>query len=182
MAVESVSLSPGTLMPAFQLPDPYGKIFSSNKISGPRGLLIVFTCNHCPYAKAIWPKLVEIAKEYQERGIHTIAINSNINPDYPEDHPEKMKEYIKTWNIDFPYLVDETQEVADRFDAQCTPDLYVYSSDAKLFYHGRFDEARKELEKASGRDLREALNALLAGENPPEPQYPSIGCSIKWVK
>lgn len=180
MAVESIPVPLKSRIPEFNLKDPFGKNYSEKDLFAEKGLLVIFTCNHCPYAVAIWPRLVEIADEYKSRGIETVAINSNINPDYPEDSPEKMKEYIKTWGIGFPYLVDATQQVADEFVAQCTPDLYLYNEKKELFYHGRFDKAGRDHNMATGEDIRTALDALVSGGEPPQPQHPSIGCSIKW--
>ncbi|RMF97479.1 MAG: thioredoxin family protein, partial [Candidatus Schekmanbacteria bacterium] len=124
--VESIDIPLGSPMPQFQLKDPYGKSYNSENIAGEKGLLVVFTCNHCPYAKAIWPRFVKLAKASKKRGINTVAINPNIHPDYPEDKPEMMIKKIEELNIDFPYLIDESQTVAKAFGAQCTPDIYLY--------------------------------------------------------
>lgn len=166
--LESLDLPMGTPMPAFQLPDPDGKEHSSQNLMGPKGLLVAFTCNHCPYAIAIWPQLIALAADAQKLGINTVGINPNIHPDYPEDAPAKMKEKIKSWKIGFPYLVDATQKVAGDFKAQCTPDLYLFDAKQKLVYHGRLD------------DLNEAISHLSQGKPVDKNQKHSMGCSIKW--
>ena len=147
---------------------------------GSKGLLVAFTCNHCPYAIAVWPRLIRLAQYAQGLGIHTVGINPNIHPDYPEDAPDKMKEKIKEWGIGFPYLVDNTQKVADAFKAQCTPDLYLYNAAHELLYHGRLDDHWKEETKIKRQELKEAIENLASGKPISSDQYPSMGCSIKW--
>ena len=178
--VESISIKLGTQMPAFELKDPNGKLYKADQIYGPKGLLVAFTCNHCPYAQAVWPRLIQLAKEASKLGINTAGINPNIHPDYPDDSPEHMKEKIKEWGIPFPYLVDETQEVARAFQAQCTPDLYLFDSTHKLVYHGRLDDNWKEEAKVNKKELKEAMEHLTAGKPISQTQFPSMGCSIKW--
>ena len=180
--LKSLDIPLGTPMPSFSLKDPYGKVYNSNELMGEKGLLVIFTCNHCPYAIAVWPRVVKLAQFAKEMGINTVAINPNApNPDYPEDSPEKMKEKIKELGIDFPYLIDETQEVAKSFKAQCTPDIYLFDKDGKLFYHGRIDDNWQDENAVKKEDLKEVIIALSEGKNPPSPQYPSMGCSIKWL-
>ncbi|MEO0255563.1 MAG: thioredoxin family protein [candidate division WOR-3 bacterium] len=182
MAVESYIIPIGTKMPDFELKDPFGKKFSSKELMGEKGLLIVFTCNHCPYAKAIWPRLLKLGREIKSKGINTVAINPNSkNPEYPEDSVEEMKNKIKEWKIDIPYLVDETQEIAKSYKAQCTPDIYLVDKNMRLFYHGRFDDNWKDENLVTREELKEACYKLINDEEPPEIQKPSIGCSIKWV-
>ena len=142
--VESIKIELGTTMPDFELKDPNWKSYKGDQVYGKKGLLIAFTCNHCPYAQAIWPRLIKLAKEASKLGVNTAGINPNIHPGYPDDAPERMKEKIKEWGISFPYLVDETQEVAREFQAQCTPDLYLFDSERKLVYHGRLDDNWKD--------------------------------------
>lgn len=178
--VESVKISIGTQQPAFELKDPYGKSYRSAELYGPKGLLVVFTCNHCPYAIAVWPRLIRLAAEAKKKGIHTVGINPNIHPGYPEDQPERMKEKIKEWGISFPYLVDDSQQTARDFQAQCTPDIYLFDKDQKLVYHGRFDDNWKEETKVQKEELREAVESLADGRTVSETQFPSMGCSIKW--
>src|SRR3989338_2427691 len=118
--LESITVPLGTKMPFFDLKDPKGKIYKSDEQYGERGLLVVFTCNHCPYAIAVWPRVIRLAKYARQMKVNTIAINPNINPDYPDDAPPKMIAKIKELGIDFPYLVDESQDIARQFKAQCT--------------------------------------------------------------
>ncbi len=180
--LESLNIPLGTKMPDFQLEDPYGNLYKSDELYGEKGLLVIFTCNHCPYAIAVWPRVVRLAKYARELGINTVAINPNApNPDYPEDSVEKMKEKIKEWGIDFPYLVDKTQDVAKSFKAQCTPDIYLFDKEHRLVYHGRIDDNWKDESKVEKEELKEAITKLSKGESISEVQYPSMGCSIKWL-
>ncbi len=178
--VESVKIPLGTLMPTFELKDPFGKIYQSDTLFGKKGLLAAFTCNHCPYAQAIWPRLIRLSEYAKGVGIGTVGINPNIHPDYPEDAPGKMKEKIKEWGIAFPYLVDDTQKVADAFKAQCTPDIYLYNAAHQLVYHGRLDDNWKEETKVKRQELKSAIENLASGKPVSSDQYPCMGCSIKW--
>ncbi|MBI4357858.1 MAG: thioredoxin family protein [Candidatus Omnitrophica bacterium] len=178
--VESITIPLGLKMPAFELKDPSGKIYQSDTVYGSKGLLVAFTCNHCPYAQAVWPRLIQLAQEAQKLGVNTVGINPNIHPGYPDDAPDRMKEKIKEWRISFPYLVDETQEVAREFRAQCTPDLYLFDSSHQLVYHGRVDDNWKEPSQVKKRELKEAIQNLASGKPISERQLPSMGCSIKW--
>lgn len=180
MAVQSIEIPLGTKMPKFRLPDPDGKFYSSDELYGPKGLLVIFTCNHCPYARAVWPRTIAIAEYAKPLGINTVGINPNIHPDYPEDRPEVMKEKIKEWGIPFPYLVDESQQVAASFKAQCTPDVYLFNANQELVYHGRVDDNWQDPSKVTREELKEAVTALAKGLPISEKQYPSLGCSIKW--
>lgn len=180
--VHSIDLPLGTPMPAFSLRDPDGQLFNSRELFGPKGLLVVFTCNHCPYARAQWPRLIRLAGDFAGQGINTVAINANIHPDYPDDAPEKMKIRIVELDIPFPYLVDDGQDVASSFQAQCTPDPYLFGADQRLFYHGRIDDNWQDENAVNRHELREAMAALAAGEPPPGEQHPAMGCSIKWRK
>ena len=179
--LESVLIPLGTKMPKFELKDPMGNVFKSNDLYGQRGLLLAFTCNHCPYAIAVWPRLIELAKYAKGMKISAIAINPNINSDYPEDSSDAMKEKIEQWKIDFPYLVDETQDVAKSFKAQCTPDIYLFNENKELIYHGRIDDNWKEEDKVTRQELKEALNNHASGLGVQKDQNPSMGCSIKWT-
>jgi thiol-disulfide isomerase/thioredoxin len=167
-------------MPAFSLNDPSGKLFSSDGLLASKGLLVVFICNHCPYAKAQWPRLIRLAEEFAGQGINTVAINANIHPDYPDDAPRHMTELAAELGITFPYLVDDSQQVAREFRAQCTPDPYLFDGQGRLFYHGRIDDNWQDDKAVQRQDLREAMRALIAGTDPPAVQQPSMGCSIKW--
>ena len=178
--VESINVKLGTKMPSFTLKDPFGKTFSGGNVSGKKGLLVTFTCNHCPYALAVWPRLIELSKYAKGLEIETVGINPNIHPDYPEDAPDQMIQKIKEWHIPFPYLVDETQDVARRFQAQCTPDLYLYDSSRELVYHGRLDDNWKDAKKVTREELKEAIDCLISDQPISEKQHPSMGCSIKW--
>lgn len=178
--VESLKIKLGTLMPEFVLADPEGKKYKSGDLYGKKGLLTAFTCNHCPYAIAVWPRLIRLAGHIKPLGINTVGINPNIHPGYPEDAPDKMKEKIKAWGISFPYLVDDTQEVARAFQAQCTPDLYLFDATQKLIYHGRLDDNWKEESNVKRDELKIAVETYLQGKPIPSEQNPSMGCSIKW--
>ena len=178
--LESILVPLGSKMPDFELKDPLGKSYEGNKLYGDRGLLVVFTCNHCPYAIAVWPRVVRLAQYAKGIRINTIAINPNIHPDYPDDAPEKMKDKIKELSIDFPYLVDETQSTAKAFRAQCTPDIYLYNKNKELVYHGRIDDNWQDESKVTREELKEALNNYAAGLPVAKKQMPTMGCSIKW--
>jgi peroxiredoxin len=177
---ESLKLPLGTEIPAFTLTDANGNVHSSDDLFGEKGLLVVFTCNHCPYANAVWPRVINLAHYARGLYIETVAINPNIHPDYPDDAPDKMIQKIEDLGIDFPYLVDETQEVAKAFKAQCTPDIYLFDGDKKLAYHGRIDDNWKEPNKVTREELKAALVQVANGEPPDADQKPSMGCSIKW--
>ena len=141
----------------------------------------MFLCNHCPYVIHVNDELVRLANDYIPKGISFVGISSNDAVKYPEDGPEKMKEVAHKLKYPFPYLYDESQNVARAFDAACTPDFYVFDKDLKLVYRGRLDDSRpKNTNPLTGKDLRNALDAILAGQPVPEKQYPSGGCNIKW--
>jgi peroxiredoxin len=178
--LESIQISLGTKMPDFSLKDPEGKEHSSDKLLGEKGLLIFFTCNHCPYAQAVWERFIKVAEQAKKLGINAVAINPNIHPDYPEDSPQGMKKLIKILNIQFPYLVDKTQQTATDFKAQCTPDIYLVNKDYKLVYHGRIDDNWKDEHAVTKHELLAGVNALANGLEINKDQKPSIGCSIKW--
>jgi len=144
-------------------------------------LVVIFMCNHCPYVQAVWKRLVDLQEKYKEY-VRFVGINPNKNPEYPEETIEMMAEYYSKYGMNFPYLIDETQEVAMAYKAQCTPDIYVFDEERKLVYHGRIDDNWKDENAVTKKDLDEAISAILGGRNVPEPQYPSMGCSIKWVK
>ncbi len=154
--LESIEIPLGAKMPDFELKDPHGKIFKSDRLYAGKGLLVVFTCNHCPYANAVWPRLIKLARYAKDLGINTVAINPNIHPDYPEDAPEKMIEKIIKLGIEFPYLVDETQQVAKAFKAQCTPDIYLFNKEHRLVYHGRIDNNWQDESKVTKEELKDA--------------------------
>jgi len=178
--VGSIHVQLSSTLPEFSLSDATGKLYHSSQLSGEKGLLIIVTCNHCPYAIAVWPRLIRLAQEFREKGINTIAINPNIHPDFPEDAPEAMLEKIAEWGIDFPYLVDQHQHVSAALKAQCTPDIYLYDANQNLYYHGRIDDYWKDEARVKKQELKPALASLVSGEAAPEIQYPTVGCSIKW--
>ncbi len=177
---ESIEIPLGTVMPKFSLRDPNGVIQVSDYAVGKNGLLVVFTCNHCPYAKAVWPRMIRLGRYAQEREINVLAINPNINPKYPDDAPDEMRKKIKEWGIPFPYLIDDTQKVARAFDAQCTPDIYLFDAEQKLVYHGRLDDNWQEESKVTKEELKDAITNLAEGKPITGKQIPSMGCSIKW--
>jgi peroxiredoxin len=176
-------LALGTKAPQFRLPDPHGKWVSLDDFKDAPALLVVFMCNHCPYVKHIRSKLAEVAKEYQAKGVGVVGINSNDVANYPDDRPEKMAEEIKQVGYTFPYLYDESQEVAKAYRAACTPDFYLFDRDRRLVYRGQFDDSRPGSGRpVTGADLRAALEAVLAGRPGPANQRPSLGCNIKWKR
>lgn len=164
----------------FSLPGTDGKTYSLDSFKSAKILVNVFTCNHCPYAQAIWPRLIDFQARYAARGVQLVGINPNDADKYPDDHPDQMKKKVKELGVNFPYLFDKTQSIARAYDAQCTPDLYVYDNDRKLRYHGRLDDNWQEPKNVKRRDLQDAVEAILAGRSLPEKQIPSMGCSIKW--
>ncbi len=185
MAVTPSSMLPlGTPAPNFNLPDTVsGKTLSLNELKSPIGTVIMFICNHCPYVKHIQTKLVETVREYQAKGIHFIAINSNDTESYPEDSPKNMKQEAEKHHYSFPYLFDETQVVAKAYQAACTPDLYLFNAELLCIYRGRFDDSTPGNQiPVTGKDLSAALDALLANKKIDDDQKPSVGCNIKWKK
>lgn len=179
--MESQMMPLGTTAPNFDLVDARdNRRFSLNDVNAEKGLLIIFGCNHCPYVQHILPRLNEIAGEYQQRGISTLMINSNDSATYPEDSFEKMQELSEEINLALPYLHDETQEVARAYGAVCTPDIFLFDSEYKLVYRGQFDDSRPGKGEPTGSSLKNALDALIAGEPIIGEQKPSIGCGIKW--
>lgn len=181
--VNSIAIPLGKKIPPFRLTSAEGHVFDSESFFADgkhAGLIAAFMCNHCPYAQAIWPRLITLAEYAKKRGIMTVAINPNIHPDYPEDQPEKMIEKIKEWEIPFPYLVDADQTVARVFDAQCTPDLYLLDEHQKLVYHGRLDDSWQNEAKVKRQDLKAAVDQYTKGLPVDPDQKPAMGCSIKW--
>jgi peroxiredoxin len=177
----SVMLPLGTQAPSFALSDPSGKKYSLEDFKSAPALLVVFMCNHCPYVKHIRSQFADFAKEYQARGVAVVGINSNDTVTHPEDSPEKMAIEIKTNNYTFPYLFDETQQIARAYQAACTPDFFLYDKHQRLVYRGQFDSSRPNNGiPVTGKDLRAALDAVLAGQPVTDDQRPSIGCNIKW--
>lgn len=172
----------GTAAPGFTLPDTVsGKHLSLEELKGPVATVIFFICNHCPFVKHVNPALVKLAKDYTGKGISFIAISSNDTAAYPEDGPDKMREAAEALHYPFPYLFDETQQVARDYGAACTPDFFIYDGRLQLVYRGQLDDSRPGNEiPVTGRDIRKALDCLLSGQPVPAEQRPAIGCNIKW--
>ncbi len=172
----------GTEAPEFALLDTVSSnILTLDGLKGENGTVIMFICNHCPFVIHVNSEIIAIANQYKSKGISFIAISSNDVENYPQDGPDKMKVHAKTVGYPFPYLYDETQEVANAYDAACTPDFYLFNSDLKLVYRGQLDGSRPGNSiPLTGKDLRHALDCLLDGKENLEPQKPSIGCNIKW--
>lgn len=181
VATQSTMIALGTPAPDFSLPDIDGNIVKRDDFTDASALLVAFICNHCPYVIHIRSQLVELIREYQAKGVAVVAINSNDAANYPEDSPAKMKEYAQQYGYTFPYLYDETQEVAKAYDAACTPDFFLFDSYQKLVYRGQLDGSRPRNDTpVTGKDLRAALDAVLEGRDVPPEQIPSMGCNIKW--
>lgn len=177
----STMLPLGTQAPDFALPDTNGKIVRLADFEGAKALLVIFLCNHCPYVKHIAGQLARITKEYMDRGVAVVGINSNDVSAYPEDSPEKMQEEVALRDYRFPYLYDETQEAAKAYRAACTPDFFLFDADRKLVYRGQLDDSRPSNGlPVTGKDLTAAVDAVLAGKPIPAEQKPSLGCNIKW--
>ena len=172
----------GTQAPLFSLPDPVsGQSVSLAQKRGEKATVIMFICNHCPYVKQINPELPRLANDYLNKGISFIAINSNDVENYPDDSPEKMKKTALELGYPFPYLFDESQDVAKTYKAACTPDFFVFDHDLKLIYRGQLDESRPGNDKpVNGESIRKALDALLNNQPVDSIQKPSLGCNIKW--
>lgn len=173
----------GWKAPDFKLRGVDGKTYSLADVRGPKGTLVMFICNHCPYVKAIRPRLVRDLKELKSLGVNAIAIMSNDPTDYPEDGFEYMQAVAKEFDFPFPYVIDETQAVAKIYGAVCTPDFFGFNDQLELQYRGRFDESRKETApEGVRRDLFEAMKQVAETGQGPREQIPSIGCSIKWTE
>ncbi|MGI9220331.1 MAG: thioredoxin family protein [Woeseiaceae bacterium] len=180
-ATESTMLELGTTAPDFSLPTPSGDQIRLADFEGSAGLVVAFICNHCPFVKLIREGLADFAREYSAQGIEMIAINSNDFANYGGDAPEKMQDEINEFGYTFPYVYDESQEIAKAYRAACTPDFYLFDADRKLVYRGRFDGATPGNGVAvTGKELRAAADALLEGNSLAGDQVPSIGCNIKW--
>jgi peroxiredoxin len=183
MALTPSNMLPlGTQAPDFELLDTVSdKRLSRSEIESDKGTVFMFICNHCPYVIHIQEEMVRLAHEYMGKGIAFVAISSNDVEKHPDDAPDKMKERAEKLDFQFPYLYDETQEVAKAYMAACTPDFYVFDKHLACVYRGRMDEASPGNGKpVSGDDLRSALDALLSGNSVAGEQIPSIGCNIKW--
>ncbi len=182
--VETLSrmLPLGTHASDFNLPDTIsGKMISLDAIKSNIATVIMFICNHCPFVKHVQQEFVNLASDYLPKGISFVAINSNDIAQYPEDSPKRMKEVAENLGYTFPYLYDESQEVARNYQAACTPDFYIFDSSLLLVYRGQLDDSRPgNTIPVTGRDIRNALDNILEGRSVDQNQKPSIGCNIKW--
>ena len=178
----STMLSLGTQAPDFSLPNVDGATVSLSDVSSGRGLLVIFMCNHCPFVIHLRTALAEFATEYREQGLRIVGISSNDVATHPDDSPEKMVEEHADAGYTFPYLYDESQNVAKAYRAACTPDFFLFDADGALAYRGQFDDSRPGNEKpVTGADMRAACDLVLAGQEvPADSQTASIGCNIKW--
>ncbi len=182
VATPSNMLALGTVAPEFKLPDTVsGQVKSLQELKSDKATVVMFICNHCPFVKHVNEQLVALANDYQPQSVAFVAISSNDVENYPEDHPDKMKEYALNLGYPFPYLYDESQEVAKAYKAACTPDFYIFDGDLKLVYRGQLDDSRPKSDiPVTGVDIRAALDDLLAGKPVSVEQRPSLGCNIKW--
>jgi peroxiredoxin len=181
-ATESAMLELGTQAPHFSLPDVRdGKTHTTQSLTGPKGLLVMFICAHCPFVKHVEQQLARIGADYQKSGIGIAGISSNDAANYPGDSPANLAKQAQSVGFTFPYLYDETQKVARAYDATCTPDFFLFDGAGKLVYRGQLDASRPSNGiPVTGKDLRAALDALVAGQPISADQHPSIGCNIKW--
>lgn len=170
----------GRPAPDFALPGVDGRVWRLQDVRGPRGLLVMFICNHCPYVQAVRERILRDARELETLGVHSVAIMSNDPTDYPEDSFDSMKQVAAEFKFPFPYLYDATQTVARAFGAVCTPDFFGYNADLRLQYRGRLDASRKDPVPDARRDLFEAMKLVAQTGRGPQDQIPSMGCSIKW--
>ena len=182
VSVESQMLPLGTKAPSFTLYDIItDQELSLDEMRGKNGTLVFFISNHCPYVVHLRDHFKSVFNEYERRGVSFVAVCSNDIETYPIDSPEHMKELAEELDWKFSIVFDESQEVAKSYRAACTPDFFLFDNDLKLYYRGQFDSSRpKNDQPVTGQDLRNALNSLLAGNKPPEDQFPSLGCNIKW--
>lgn len=172
----------GTGAPDFSLPDTVsGQVLGRDGVRGERGLLVMFLCNHCPYVVHLQQGLAALGRDYADSGVGLVAISANDVQTHPDDHPDRMAELAARLDWRFPYLYDESQEVARAYGAACTPDFFLFDAGLRLAYRGRFDESRPGSgAEVTGRDLRAALDAVAQGQTPGGEQLPSMGCNIKW--
>ncbi|MDX5420157.1 MAG: thioredoxin family protein [Hymenobacteraceae bacterium] len=182
MPLASTALPLGTVAPNFALLDTVSdKLVCLEDVVSNKATVIMFLCNHCPYVQHILDELVNVANEYKQQGVSFVGISANDAVNYPQDGPQQMRELANEKGFPFPYLYDQTQQVARTYQAICTPEFYVFDRNMRLAYHGQFDEARPKSEMpVTGQDLRQALDALLAGQPVSSDQKPGIGCGIKW--
>ena len=182
MAVPSTMLALGTKAPEFELPDVVtGLPVGIRDFDGKRALLVMFICRHCPYVRHVRGELARLGRDFAESDLAIVAISSNDPAEYPEDAPESLAEDARQAGYAFPYLFDETQEIARAYTAACTPDFFLFDEHLDLVYRGQLDDSRPSNGvPVTGKDLRAAIDAVLTGETPSAEQRPSIGCNIKW--
>ncbi|MBI3323436.1 MAG: thioredoxin family protein [Candidatus Omnitrophica bacterium] len=175
-------LALGTPAPDFRLPDVVsGESVTLDSFAGRKALLVMFICRHCPYVQHVKEELARIGRDYVPRGVGIVAVSANDAANYPDDSPEKLREMARELGFNFPFCHDESQETAKEYSAACTPDLFLFDGKRRLAYRGQLDDSRPGNGKPpNGRDLRSALDAVLAGQPAPADQKPSIGCNIKW--
>ena len=184
MAATSSKMLPlGTPAPGFFLQDTVSDLdVGLHEVRGRKATVVMFICNHCPYVIHVQAELVRLANEYKDKGVGFVAISANDAFTYPDDGPDKMKEVAQQVGFPFPYLFDESQDVARAFKAACTPDFFVFDANLRLAYRGQLDDSRPDNDKpVNGQHLRQALDELLAGQKVTVEQKPSLGCGIKWV-
>lgn len=180
MPVASPAAAPGMPCPDFSLPDVFGVSRRRDEVLAGKANLVVFFCNHCPYAKAVEARLIALQQELGPAGLRTVLICSNDPADYPEDAPAALRARAEARAYPFPSLIDDSQQVARAFDAACTPDPYLFDARLRLVYRGRIDDNWKRPEAVTRQELRDAVVATLAGTAPASTQHPSLGCGIKW--
>lgn len=183
MLAEQYKLQIGDPAPAFEgLKGVEGTTYSLDDFSDAKALMVVFSCNHCPYVQAYEGRMQQVYEDYKDNGMAMVAINSNDASQYPEDSFDEMKKRAKSQGLTFPYVRDKTQQVAEAYGAQCTPHVMIFDEDRKLAYQGRYDDEKDDPEAGKAKDVRAALDAILAGEEPGEPVTRAFGCSIKWAE
>ena len=170
----------GTAAIDFKLPGIDGVKYSLDTFVDSKVLVIIFMCNHCPYIKAVIQRLIGLQEDTLSQGVRLVGINCNDAQKYPDDSFESMQKVAMEWGMNFSYLFDESQTVAKKYDAVCTPDIYVYGKEKKLLYRGRIDDNWENVKQVTQRDLKQAIDCILSGQEVPTKQVPSMGCSIKW--
>jgi peroxiredoxin len=181
MAMQSAMLELGTPAPAFSLPDVVtGRTISLDTFTGSNAILVMFICRHCPFVVHVQQELSRLGRDYQPKGVGIVAISANDAVAYPDDRPERLKEMAAEQGFVFPFCYDETQAVAKAYQAMCTPDFFLFDSARRLVYRGQLDDSRPGRGVADGRDLRAAVDAVLADRPVNDHQRPSVGCGIKW--
>jgi len=180
VTLQSKELDRNFSCPPFSLPSVDDKHYALADFDQQKALLVLFICNHCPYVKALESRIIALRKKYRPEDLAMVAICSNDAKKYPDDSKEALYERWMSLNYNFPYLIDQEQEVAKAFDAVCTPDIFLFDSERKLFYHGQFDDSWRDASLVKTHSLVDAVDAVLAGQKYTQKQAPTIGCSIKW--